>query len=45
VEKAFLMMSAQIKARYKAQPVATGRQDVNLQGQSVQQKSGGGGCC
>jgi GTPase SAR1 family protein len=44
VEKAFLMMSTQIKARYKAQPVASSRQDVNLQGQSVQSKSSGG-CC
>ena len=45
VEKAFLMMSTQIKARYKAAPTAGGRSDVNLQGQSVQQKSGGGGGC
>lgn len=44
VEKAFLMMASQIKARYK--PAVTGGAGgagVNLQGQSVNNKSGG--CC
>lgn len=44
VEKAFLMMASQIKARYK--PAVTGGANasgVNLQGQSVNNKSGG--CC
>jgi small GTP-binding protein len=43
VEKAFMMMASQIKMRYK--PVAQGNNpsNVNLQGQSVNNKSGG--CC
>lgn len=44
VEKAFLMMASQIKSRYK--PAVTGGANangVNLQGQSVNNKSGG--CC
>jgi hypothetical protein len=43
VEKAFMMMASQIKARYKSQPTGGAGQGVNLQGQSVGGKSGG--CC
>ena len=44
VEKAFMMMAAQIKARYKSQPTGGGAGGVKLQsGQSVSTKSGG--CC
>lgn len=44
VEKAFMMMASQIKARYKPVTAATNNNNgVNLQGQSVGQKSGG--CC
>lgn len=43
VEKAFLMMASQIKSRYKTAPGAGGSGSVPLQGQSVNQKSGG--CC
>mmetsp|Transcript_25785 Transcript_25785/g.19466 ORF Transcript_25785/g.19466 Transcript_25785/m.19466 type:complete len:201 (+) Transcript_25785:86-688(+) len=43
VEKAFMMMASQIKMRYK--PVSQGNNaaNVNLQGQAVNNKSGG--CC
>jgi len=43
VEKAFMMMASQIKARYKSQPTGAAGAGVNLQGQSVGAKSGG--CC
>jgi Ras-related protein Rab-1A len=43
VEKAFMMMASQIKARYKSQPTGGAGAGVNLQGQSVGGKSGG--CC
>lgn len=44
VEKAFLMMASQIKARYKPAVTGGGKDSgVNLQGQSVNNKSGG--CC
>jgi len=43
VEKAFMMMASQIKARYKPVTAATNNSNVNLQGQSVGAKSGG--CC
>eukprot|EP01031_Cornospumella_fuschlensis_P031831 gene31831-38489_t len=43
VEKAFMMMASQIKARYKPVVAGGNQAGVNLQGQSVAQKSGG--CC
>lgn len=43
VEKAFMMMASQIKARYKPVTAANTNAGVNLQGQSVNAKSGG--CC
>lgn len=43
VEKAFMMMASQIKMRYKPVTAAGNNNGVNLQGQSVAQKSGG--CC
>jgi len=43
VEKAFMMMASQIKARYKPVTAAGNNNGVNLQGQSVNQKQGG--CC
>ena len=43
VEKAFMMMASQIKARYKSQPTGAAGAGVNLQGQAVGGKSGG--CC
>jgi len=43
VEKAFMMMASQIKARYKSQPSGAAGANVKLQGQSVGGKSGG--CC
>ena len=43
VEKAFMMMASQIKARYKTQPAGGPGANVKLQGQSVGGKSGG--CC
>ena len=43
VEKAFMMMASQIKARYKSQPTSAAGNGVNLQGQAVGGKSGG--CC
>jgi len=43
VEKAFMMMASQIKARYKSQPAGGPGANVKLQGQSVGGKSGG--CC
>jgi Ras-related protein Rab-1A len=43
VEKAFMMMAAQIKARYKTQPAAGGGGNLKLQGQSVNAKPAG--CC
>jgi len=42
VEKAFMMMASQIKARYKSQPAGAGS-SLKLQGQSVGAKPGG--CC
>lgn len=45
VEKAFMMMASQIKARYKPVTAAGNQSGVNLQGQSVGQKPSGGGCC
>jgi len=44
VEKAFMMMASQIKARYKSQPTGGPGANVKLQGQSVG-KSSGSGCC
>jgi Ras-related protein Rab-1A len=43
VEKAFMMMASQIKARYKSQPTGAAGAGVNLQGTTVGGKSGG--CC
>jgi len=43
VEKAFMMMASQIKARYKSAPAGGSGAGVNLKGESVGQKSGG--CC
>lgn len=43
VEKAFMMMAAQIKARYKSQPAAGAGGNLKLQGQSVNSRPGG--CC
>lgn len=44
VEKAFMMMSSQIKLRYKTAPAGgAGAPGVNLQGKGVNAKSGG--CC
>ena len=43
VEKAFMMMASQIKARYKSQPTGGPGANVKLQGQSVGAKSSG--CC
>lgn len=43
VEKAFMLMASQIKSRYKTQPTGGSAAGVNLQGQSVNAKSGG--CC
>jgi len=43
VEKAFMMMASQIKARYKTAPAGGAGPGVNLQGQQVGGKSGG--CC
>lgn len=43
VEKAFMMMASQIKARYKPVTATNTATGVNLQGQSVNNKSGG--CC
>lgn len=43
VEKAFMMMAAQIKARYKSQPTGGPGGAVKLQGQSIGNKSSG--CC
>ncbi len=46
VEKAFLLMASQIKARFKTQPAGSGTSNVALKGGiavNAQQKSGG--CC
>lgn len=43
VEKAFMMMASQIKARYKSQPAAGQGGNLKLQGQSINSKPGG--CC
>jgi Ras family len=44
VEKAFMMMASQIKARYKSQPTGAAGEKVNLtNGQTVGGKSSG--CC
>jgi len=43
VESAFMMMAANIKARYKTQPSGGAGAGVNLQGQSVSGSKGG--CC
>ena len=43
VEKAFMMMASQIKMKYKPVTVGNNPTNVNLQGQSVNQKSAG--CC
>eukprot|EP01038_Epipyxis_sp_PR26KG_P006653 gene6653-9134_t len=43
VEKAFMMMASQIKARYKTQPSGASGSGVNLKGESVGKQSGG--CC
>jgi len=43
VEKAFMMMASQIKARYKSAPSGGGGAGVNLKGESVGAKQGG--CC
>jgi len=43
VEKAFMMMASQIKARYKSAPAGGAGAGVNLKGESVGAKQGG--CC
>lgn len=43
VEKAFMMMASQIKARYKSAPSGGAGAGVNLKGESVGAKQGG--CC
>jgi Ras-related protein Rab-1A len=43
VEKAFVMMASQIKARYKSQPTGGNGSNVKLQGQSVKSKNTS--CC
>jgi len=43
VEKAFMMMASQIKARYKSAPAGGSGAGVNLKGESVGAKQGG--CC
>ena len=42
VEKAFMIMASQIKARYKSQPAGGAGNNVRLQGQSVGSSRG---CC